>query len=49
VRRRWFRAAQSAASRTEVVAVAVVPASRRAAVAKAVDRVLAEAADLATR
>ena len=48
IRRRWFRAAQAAASRTEVVAVAVVPASRRAAVAKAVDRALAEAVDLAT-
>ena len=36
VRRRWFRAGASTQSRTEVVADAVVPTSRKAAVVKAV-------------
>ena len=35
VRRRFYRAGPAAASRTEVVAVTVVPVSRRAAVRKA--------------
>jgi single-strand DNA-binding protein len=41
IRRRWFRAGTARASRTEVVATAVVPAGRRAAVARAIGRALA--------
>lgn len=40
VRRRFFRAGGATASRTEVVATTVLPASRRVAVAKALDAAL---------
>lgn len=43
VRRRFFRAGGVTASRTEVVATAVVPAHRRAAARRAVERALADA------
>lgn len=42
VRRRFFRAGGSTASRTEVVATAVVPAGRRARVDRAVAAALAQ-------
>jgi single-strand DNA-binding protein len=38
IRRRWFQAGGAAASRTELAATTVVPASRRAAVRKALER-----------
>ncbi len=41
VRRRFFKAGATTASRTEVVATAVVPAGRRAAISKAVAGALA--------
>ena len=42
VRRRFFRAGPGAASRTEVVAATVVPATRRVAVRKALDTAIGE-------
>ena len=42
VRRRFFRAGAATASRTEVVATAVLPGNRKAAVAKAVAGALAQ-------
>jgi single-strand DNA-binding protein len=41
VRRRWFRAGGATVSRTEVVATDVVPATRRRAIARALDRAAA--------
>jgi single-strand DNA-binding protein len=41
VRRRFFRSGGATASRTEVVATSIVPATRRAAVGKAIDAALA--------
>jgi single-strand DNA-binding protein len=45
VRRRFFHAGGSTASRTEVLAGTVLPASRRAAVAKALDAACESAKD----
>ena len=46
VRRRFFRAGNATASRTEVVADAVVPVTQRARVARAVERALAPVAEV---
>ena len=45
IRRRFFKAGASTASRTEVVATAVVPPGRRAAISKAVAGALAAIGD----
>jgi single-strand DNA-binding protein len=48
VRRRFFRAGGATQSRTEVVATAVVPASRRRQVERAVSRAVGSASDMTT-
>lgn len=45
VRRRFFRAGGATASRTEVVAAAVIPAAQRTKVAKALDQAMAALTD----